>query len=143
MSASTKSSDNMADKILKKLKSLDEQLTSLIKLNSEKIGQLLNVLKEVKGKDKEIAETKLKELQTELDKVTTTLEKTKQDNENLENQLSQLKEIDKQVGELETTVKSLSVNNTGVENQIKNLTSPTTGGFQYNKKHPKHKRPSR
>lgn len=147
MSASTKSSDNMADKILKKLKSLDEQLTSLIKLNSEKIGQLLEITGGLKkdSEDKKKVEAELIKLQTQLDNVKKESEETKQDNENLQKQLGQLKKIDDQVGELEKTVKTLITNNDNTQIALDSLNTlpPTKGGFQYNKKHPKHKRPFR
>lgn len=141
MSASTKSSDNMADKILKKLQGLDEQLTSLIKLNSERIDQLLKKTDELKkgSEDKKKVEDELIKLQIQLETVKNESEQTTKEKEELTLQLGKLKEINEQVTGLETTVNSLITNNEKTQTEIDKL----KGGFQYNKKHPKHKRPFR
>lgn len=127
-----------ADDIIKKLKDLEDQLGGQIKLNSEKIDQLLTKLELVKDEDKKTLEAELNDLKSKLETLTT-------EKGALTQQLSKLNDINAQVVALEKTVGTLSVNNQGLQKEINKLDKPRSkqGGFQYNKKHSKHKRPFR
>jgi len=131
---------NTVDNILSKLTDLNEELNKEIDANLGYIDAMflkINELKEEGSEGKKQAEVKLSDLQRQLETLKQSSDQTTKEKEDLTQQLAKLKDINTQVGMLEKTVSTLIKNNKKT-NELLNETQ--AGGFQYNKKHSKHKR---
>ena len=129
------SSDNItADTIIQKIEALNvkvNEATAKAKSNLEKLQQLL--------KNSGLDAKKQKEQITSLEAKITELGES---NASLQEKAEDLKKINEQIKTLENNINQLLTNNEQITDAL-NGSSVATGGFQYNKKHSKHKRPFR
>ena len=137
--------DNIADKILTRLKDLNDTLEKEIDNTAKLLTELYTAINKTKadGEEKEQLTQQLNTLTEQLEAVKKQSEKAKEDNVKLTEQLSKLEEINTQVLTLEKGVKTLAKNNADLKTDLETTYPTTSGGFQYNKKHLKYKGQSR
>ena len=128
------------DKIIETIDSLNDSMEKEVEKGKTLIGSILESIKELKtnSEGKQKAEQELLKLRGDLDRITT-------EKSDLESKIEKITELNTRIEDLKGNVVNLIQTTSDTRTQITDAlkTPPTTGGFQYNKKHSKHKRPFR
>lgn len=133
--APVENSDNInadinADTIIKTIETLNNKVTEATKTAEANLEKLRNLL-EKSGVDAKKQTEQITKLQSEIAELN-------RSNATLSEKAKGLTEINTKIQELDKNINALIQNNEQITN-----TFEQSGGFQYNKKHPKHKRPFR
>lgn len=135
----SETNDNIsADTIIKTIETLNSKVdtaTATAKANLEKLKQLLNK----SGVDAK----KQKEQTEEINTLQSEIAKLNESNTSLKEKAESLNRINAEIQKLDKNINDLIANNEEINSALENTSSGQSGGFQYNKKHSKHKRPFR
>ena len=126
------SGDITADTIIKKIETLNKTVDTATKIAKSNLAKLQALL-EQSGVDANKQKERIELLNTEI-------EELNESNKSLQEKAKGLKAINDQIQTLEDNINELLVNNEQITDALSVSSSDQAGGFQYNKKHSKHKR---